>query len=177
MALKPTIYKALISLSDLDRNFYDTLSLTIAQHPSENIERMMARVLAYCINADEGIVFTAGISTPNEPDIQITSLDGQLRCWIDVGEPSSDRIKKATRLADKTHVFSFNSKSDVWWSKERDKFKGLSAIVYQFPWSQIQRFGEFADRTMNLSITISGQTAFVNSEAGDCEISWYQLTE
>lgn len=177
MALKPTIHKAVISLSDLDRNFYDTMSLTIAQHPSENIERMMARVLAYCINADEGIVFTAGISSPNEPDIQITSLDGQLRCWIDVGEPSFDRIKKATRLADKTLVFSFNSKSDVWWSKERDKFNGLSAMVYQFPWQQIQKLGEFADRTINLSITISGQTAFINSATGDCEVSWRQLSE
>ena len=177
MALKPTIYKAVISLSDLDRNFYDTINLTIAQHPSENIERMMARILAYCINADEGIVFTAGISTPGDPDIQITSLDGQLRCWIDVGEPSFDRIKKATHRADKTIVYSFNSKSDVWWSKERDKFKGLSAIVYQFPWQQVQRFGEFADRTMNLSMTISDQTAFIAAEAGNCEISWHQLTE
>jgi uncharacterized protein YaeQ len=60
MALKPTIFKLQISLSDLNRNYYDTLNLTLAQHPSETVERMMARVLAFCINAQERLVFTKG---------------------------------------------------------------------------------------------------------------------
>lgn len=50
MALKPTIYKARIDLADLNSNHYDSLQLTIAQHPSETRERMMARVLVYSLN-------------------------------------------------------------------------------------------------------------------------------
>lgn len=93
MALKPTIYKHRISLSDLNRDYYDTLNLTVALHPSETIERMMVRVLAYCINAQEHLTFTKGLSEIEEPDIWLRSLDDQIRLWVDVGEPSADRIK------------------------------------------------------------------------------------
>ena len=40
MAIKPTIYKFKISLSDLNRDYYTALNLTVAQHPSETVERM-----------------------------------------------------------------------------------------------------------------------------------------
>ena len=78
MALKPTIFKFKISLSDLNRNHYDTLNLTVAQHPSETAERMMVRVLAFCINAQEHLVFTPGLSAVDEPDLWVHTLDGQL---------------------------------------------------------------------------------------------------
>ncbi|MCK5724990.1 MAG: YaeQ family protein, partial [Gammaproteobacteria bacterium] len=84
MAIKPTIYKFRISLSDLNRDYFDTLNLTLAQHPSETIERMMVRVLAYCINAQEHLAFTKGLSEISEPDIWARSLDEQTLLWIDV---------------------------------------------------------------------------------------------
>ena len=111
MALKPTIYKAKINLSDINRNIYQALSLTIAQHPSETLERMMVRVLAFCLNADENLTFTKGLSAVEEPDIILKSLSDSTMLWIDVGEPSADRIKKATRIAEVVKVYSFNSKS------------------------------------------------------------------
>ncbi|MDA3791668.1 MAG: YaeQ family protein [Desulfobacula sp.] len=40
-------------MADIDRNHYDNLNLTLAQHPSETLARMMARVLAFCMNAQE----------------------------------------------------------------------------------------------------------------------------
>ncbi|MDG1662428.1 MAG: YaeQ family protein [Pseudomonadales bacterium] len=106
MALKPTIYKLKIALSDLDRNIYEALSLTIAQHPSETLERMMVRVLAYCINWQEGINFTKGLSEPDEPDICAYTLDDRLLLWLDVGKPAADRIKKATHAANEAKVYS-----------------------------------------------------------------------
>ena len=62
MAIKPTIYKFRISLSDLNRDYYDTLNLTLAQHPSETIERRMVRVVSDCSNAEETLLFTKGLS-------------------------------------------------------------------------------------------------------------------
>ncbi len=88
MALKPTIYKMKITLSDLDRDYYDALSLTIARHPSETLERMMVRVLAFCINAQEGLAFTKGLCAVEEADIWARTLDDQISLWIDVGEPT-----------------------------------------------------------------------------------------
>ena len=43
MALKSTIYKADLNISDMDRGYYADHSLTIARHPSETDERMMVR--------------------------------------------------------------------------------------------------------------------------------------
>jgi uncharacterized protein YaeQ len=175
VALKPTIYKARIALSDLNRNYYDTLNLTVAQHPSETLERMMVRILAYCINAQEYLTFTKGLSTVEEPDIWIRTLDDQVALWIDVGEPAADRIKKATRLANTVKVYSFNSKSDVWWDQARTKYSELRASVFRFPWDQIQSLAALVQRTMDLSITITGDSAYVATQSGECELSWITL--
>jgi uncharacterized protein YaeQ len=175
MASNSKIYKLNISLSDIDRNYYDTLSLTVAQHPSETVERMMVRVLAFCINAQEGLEFTKGLSAVDEPDIWAKSLDDQLLLWIDVGEPSYDRIKKASRIAQELKVYSFNRKSKPWWDTGRDKFAQLNASFYRFDWQSIQALAELQQRTMQLSVTISGDSAYVATELGECEVAWVGL--
>lgn len=175
MALKPTIYKLKIDLSDIDKNHYETLSLTVAQHPSETLERMMARVLAYCINAQQDLAFTKGLSEPDEPDLWVHTLDDQLMLWIDVGEPAADRIKKATRLAPAVKVYSFNSKSDAWWNQESKLFTDLTASVFQFKWEEIQLLAGLVDRTMGLSVTISGDSAYCATESAGCEVTWCTL--
>lgn len=175
MALKPTIYKLNIALSDLDRNHYETLNLTVAQHPSETLERMMVRVLAFCINAEEHLTFTKGVSAIDEPDIWKHTLDGQLALWIDVGEPAADRIKKATRLAQTVKVYSFNSKSQAWWTQNQESFNKLSASVFQFQWENIQALAALVQRTMSVSVTISEHSAYVASDLGECEVLWVPL--
>lgn len=175
MALKPIIYKFKIALTDLNRNYYDTLNLTIAQHPSETLERMMARILAFCINAQESLSFTKGLSTAEEPDLWAHTLDGRIALWIDVGEPAADRIKKATRLAQTVKVYSFNSKSDVWWIQEREKFNQLTALIFQFQWKDIQALAKMVQRTMDISVTITENSAYVATESGECEVNWAPL--
>ena len=175
MALKPTIYKLKITLADTDRNYYDTLNLTVAQHPSETLERMMARVLAFSINAQEYLVFTKGLCAVEEPDIWACTLDDRISLWIDVGEPTAERIKKASRLAQAVKVYSFNSKSDTWWEQGEAKFRELPASFYQFPWESIQALATLVKRTMHLSVTITGDTAYLAAEKGECAVSWRSL--
>ena len=110
MALKPTIFKFDLSLADMDRNCYESLALTVAQHPSETTERMMVRVLARCLYHHERLAFTKGLSENDEPDLWQKSLDGRIERWIEVGEPSLDRLKKASRLAEDVVVISFNTR-------------------------------------------------------------------
>ena len=175
MALKPTLYKLRISLSDLNRNYYDTLNLTIAQHPSETVERMMVRVLAFCINAQQDLIFTKGVSVAEEPDIWARTFDDQISIWIDVGEPSVDRIKKASRIAQIVKVYSFNSKSDVWWKQEGAKFNELTVSIFQFQWQSIQALAALVQRTMDISVTITDESAYIATESGECEVSWKLL--
>ena len=170
MALKPTIFKVKINLSDFDQNRFDTLQLTIAQHPSETMERMAARILAFCLNSAEGLTFTKGLCDAEQADIWLKNYHDDIECWIDVGEPAAERIKKATRLAKQVKLYSFNSKSATWWQQEQTKFADLSVDVFQFDWQHIQQFAALIDRTVELSITITDGSLFVTAPHGDCEI-------
>lgn len=177
MAIKPTIYKLTVSLSDLNQDIYDSLSLTIARHPSETMERMVVRVLAFCLNTREQLVFCKGLSDTEEPDIWAHSLDGNLELWIDVGEPSPDRIKKVSRLAKEVKIYSFNSKAPTWWQQNEKQLTSLDANVYRFQWEQVQTLASIIDRGVDLSITISGDSLFVASELGECELILQGLQE
>lgn len=177
MALKPTIHKFTISLSDLDREHYDSLSLTVAQHPSESPERMMVRVLAFCINAQDRLAFTKGLSETEEPDLWVKSLDDQIDLWIDVGEPGLDRLKKATRQSRLTRVYSFNSKSPTWWDQLQLRRSKLAVDVFQFDWAAIQNLANLLERTMTMSVTITGDSAYIATERGECEVGWVALND
>jgi uncharacterized protein YaeQ len=172
---KSTIYKFRIALSDLERNYYDALNLTIAQHPSESQERMVARVLAFGINAKAGLVFTKGLSSVEEPDIWIRTLDEKTDLWIDVGEPSVDRIKKAARLSNEVKVYSFNSKSVVWWKQGQPKFALLNASFFRFDPMHVKDFAALVERRMDISITITGNSAYIATTMGECEVTWEPL--
>ena len=102
-------------------------------------------------------------------------LDGQIALWIDVGEPSSDRIKKAVGLAHEVRVYSFNSKSRLWWEQSQAKLSRLPISVFQFEWGATQRLASLVQRTMKMSVTISDDSAYVATESGNCEISWTTL--
>ena len=177
MAEKPTIYKYKIALSDLDRQVYDNLNLTVARHPSETLERMLVRVLAYCFNAQDRLVLCKGLSDTEEADLWLHSLDGSLELWIDVGEPSVERIKKATRAAAAVKIYSFNTKAGTWWELNRRALEPLSAAIYQLQWSEVQALANAVDRTMDVSVTITDSLAYVATAKGEFEISVQLLHE
>ena len=177
MAIKPTIYKLQIAISDFNRDYYDSVNLTVALHPSETLERMMVRIVAYCLNAQENITFTKGLSNVEEPDIWVKTLDDLLILWIEVGEPSPDRIKKSSRLAPEVKIYSFNSKSDTWWKQSKDKvgqFKNV--LFYQFDWQQTQILATFVERSMDWSLSISGDTVYIADENQECELVIKELS-
>jgi len=175
MAEKPTIYKFKIALSDLDRDVYETLNLTFARHPSETLERMTVRMLAFCFNAQDRLVICKGLSDTEEPGLWAHSLDGNLELSIEVGEPAFDRIKKATRVAKEVKLYCFNSKADTWWELNRNDFGKLSAQIFQFQWDEIVALANKVDRTMDISITITDSSAYVATAKGECEVTLQQL--
>jgi uncharacterized protein YaeQ len=177
MALKPTIYKLNIAISDFNRNFYDSVSLTLALHPSETLERMMVRIVAYCLNIQDNISFTKGLSTVEEPDVWVKTLDDLITLWIEVGEPSPDRIKKFSRLAPEVKIYSFNSKSNTWWEQSKSKVETFKNVqFYQFDWQQVQALAKFAGRSMDWSLSISGDSVYIADETQECELTIRQLS-
>jgi len=106
VALSATIYNFTIGLSDVDRAVYDTLLLKAARHPSESAEHLVTRVLAYCLEYAEGIAFSRGISSPDEPALAVRDLTGALKVWIDIGSPDAARLHKASKSAPRVVVYT-----------------------------------------------------------------------
>lgn len=106
MARSSTVYSFEVVLSDVDRGVYETLDLKVAQHPSENAEFLVARLLAYCLELCEGIAFPpGGLSNTETPAVWVRDLTGQLQAWIDVGLPAPERLHKASKAARRVAVY------------------------------------------------------------------------
>ena len=175
MALKPTIFKMNINVSNLDQDVYETIPLTIAQHPSETTERLVTRILAFVLNNQEFLSFTKGLSEADDPDIWAKNYSDEFLLWIDVGEPAFDRIKKASRQAKQTIVYTFNTKSGVWWKQSKKDFATINAEVFQFEFEQIQVLAALVERTMDFSMTITDNVLYIAANKGSCEINLKRL--
>ena len=107
MAQKATIHKVELSVSDMDRHYYETHNLTVAKHPSETDERLMLRILAFALNAHEQLEFTRGISTENEPDIWQKSLSGEHELWVALGLPGEKVVRQSCGKANDVIVYCY----------------------------------------------------------------------
>lgn len=105
MALNAVVHPFDIDLADADRGVYTTLALRVARHPSEAEPFLVARLLAYCLEWTEGIAFSSGLSTPDEPAIAVRDLTGQRLAWIDVGVPDAARLHRAAKAAPRVAVY------------------------------------------------------------------------
>ena len=166
MALKATIFKAQIQLTDMDRHVYDTLNLTIARHPSENDERMMVRVLAFILNSHEQLQMTKGLSTDDEPDIWQLNLSGEIDLWIELGQPDEKRIKKAFGRTKAVKIYSFgDGVVEQWWQKQQSKLMRFDALeVVSLSKAQSESLATLAKRTMNLNCTIQDGEIWLSDE-------------
>ena len=106
MALSATIYNFDIQLADMDRSVYESLSLRVTCQPSETVEYLLSRVLAYCLEYREGIGFSRGIAEPDVPALSVHDLTGALQVWIDVGAPDAARLHKASKAAPRVVVYT-----------------------------------------------------------------------
>ena len=113
MAAGATVHTFEITLADVDRGVYEDLSLRVARHPSETAAFMVTRVLAYCLEHAEGIAFSEGISTTDEPAVLVRDLTGRITVWIEVGAPEADRLHHGSRLADRTVVYTHRDPDKV----------------------------------------------------------------
>ena len=118
MAVGAKVHKVELQVSDLDRHHYGTHPLVLAQHPSETDERVMLRVLAYALFADERLEFGRGLSTDDEPDLWRRDLTGAIEQWIELGQPDESRVRKACGRAREVVVITYGGRAaDRWWEK------------------------------------------------------------
>ena len=132
MAPNATVYKAELQVSDMDRNYYASHNLTLAQHPSETDTRLMARLIAFALFADERLEFGRGLSNDEDPDLWRRDYVGDIEQWIDLGQPEESRIRKASGRAQQAVVVTYNGNaSEIWWKKTGEalaRHKNLTVI-------------------------------------------------
>lgn len=154
MAAGSTIYKVQLSISDLDRNYYEIHDLTIAQHPSETDERLMMRIVAFALNASERLVITKGIGSEDEPDLWEKNYGGDIELWIDFGQVDEKRLRKACGRSENVIVYTYNLKSaSAWWKQTEAKvsrFKNLEIVHLKG-----EGIESLCTRSMRLQCTIS----------------------
>jgi uncharacterized protein YaeQ len=107
MAPNATVYKLELQVSDMDRHYYASHNLTLAQHPSETDLRLMARLIAFALFAEERLEFGRGLSNDEDPDIWLRDYTSEIELWIDLGQPDESRIKKACGRARQAVVFGY----------------------------------------------------------------------
>jgi uncharacterized protein YaeQ len=155
MALKSVIFKAELSIADLDRNYYADHALTLARHPSETEERMMVRLAAFALQADQVLSFCKGLSATDEPDLWRKDLTGAIELWIEVGLPDERRIARASGRAERVRIYAYGSSVDPWWkplAAKLERFRNLD--ILRLPASQTRTLAALARRTMRLQCTI-----------------------
>src|SRR5687767_5007215 len=106
MGLPATLYRIKIDLSDVDRGVYETLDLRVAQHPSESPRHLVARTIAYALSYEEGIAFSKGVSSVDEPAVFVRDMQGTLTAWIEIGTPSAERLHKARKAVERVRIFT-----------------------------------------------------------------------
>ncbi|WP_313299261.1 YaeQ family protein [Diaphorobacter sp.] len=180
MALKSTIFKATLSIADIDNSYYADHALTLARHPSETDERMMVRLAALALNAwqlqavcngDGTLAFGAGLSDPDDPDVSLTDFTGRKRLWIEVGQPEDKPLSKACSKTDAVIVYPFHHAAEVWWKGIENKLSRLDKVqVWRIPSEASQQLATLAERSMQLQATVQEGALTLSSQRGSVDV-------
>ena len=171
MALRATVFKAQLSVSDMDRDRHATHVLTIARHPSETDERMMVRVLLFALRSSDTLAFGRGLSDVDEPDLIDRDLTGTIQTWIEVGLPDERAILKACGRARQVVVAAYGHGADLWW-------KGIAGGLARARNLEVLRIdavasralGALAQRSMDLQATIQDGLVWFSSASAMVEV-------
>jgi uncharacterized protein YaeQ len=156
LALGATIYTFDVELADADRAVYESLSLRVAQHPSETPDYLLTRTLAYCLEFAEGIGFSKGLSDPDEPAIYVRDLTGALVAWIDIGLPEPDRLHRASKAAPRVAVYTHKDAAQ-WVTKLADAriHRAEKLEVFAFDRAWLAKLVTKLERRMKFSLARS----------------------
>jgi len=179
MAPNATIFKALLHIADVERHYYEDHTVTLAQHPSETDERMMVRVLAFALNADERLAFGRGLSSEAEADLCLTDLTGAIDLWIEVGLPDEKALRQACGRAKQVCVYSYGGRAaDQWWKENLaalERLKNLTVMNLSLEGSRA--LAELAQRNMELHCTIQDGQLLIGDGTNAVQIELMTLKE
>ena len=179
MALGATVYKATIDISDLDRGYYGNHVLTVARHPSETEERLMLRVLSFCLHAGDNLEFGRGLSAEGEPALWEIDDTGAIRTWVDVGCPDVKQVRKAAGRSEHVSIVAYDeARADVWWHSNQSDFSKIRKLsICLVKDSSVAEIAKLSVRNMKLAVTIQDGTIWVSDDASSVQVDVTVLQE
>ena len=163
MAQTATVYTATIDLADMDRNVYETLELRVARHPSETAEYMLVRILAYCLEYQEGIALTEGVSSGSEPALVVRDLTGRITSWIEVGMPDAERLHRGSKLAGRVAVYTHRDVRQLMGNLNGQHIHRSEDIpIRAFDRTLIEEIAAHLDRRISMSLSVTGGELFLS---------------
>ena len=173
MALKATVFKAELQVSDLDRQHYQGYELTLARHPSETDERMMLRLLAFALNADPQLSFTKGLCADDEPELWLKDLTGTIDLWIDLGQPDPKRLRRACGRARRVLLYNYGGRgADLWWRSHAETLRELANLeVLALSAEAGKALADLAARKMQLQCTVQEGQIWIGDADTSLEIA------
>ncbi|MGN7918375.1 YaeQ family protein [Lysobacter sp. 22409] len=168
MAPNATIVKIELQISDMDRHYYAAHALTLAQHPSETQQRLMVRMLAFALNAQERLEFGPGLSSEDEPDVVLRDYTGDIDLWIDVGQPDESRIRKACGRARQVVVVNYGGRAaDIWWEKNVAILRRLKNLtVLDLDPAAVEAMAGLVERSFRLDCQIQDGEVSLSTDKG-----------
>jgi len=163
MALGDTVYVFDIELANSDSGVYESLKLRVARHQSETAERMLTRVLAYCLEYTEGIALSNGISEPDEPAIAVRDLTGVLKAWIDVGAPESPRLHRASKAAPRVAIYTHKDAIQLAARLGGERIHRMEALeLYAMDFDWLSDLAQRLQRRTAFTLTVSEQHLYLS---------------
>jgi uncharacterized protein YaeQ len=170
MALTATTYKVELDLSDLDRGLYENARFTLARHPSETAERLVVRILAYALWYAPEMSFGRGLSEAGDPALSVSSLDGRLLHWIEVGQPDAERLVRSSRRAERLSLLAYGNLR-VWAPKILPLVEDLSNLeIVAVDQAALEQLASELPRNLRWGVMISESTLFVTDTRGQHEV-------
>jgi uncharacterized protein YaeQ len=156
MAAGAQIHTFQVQLADVDRGMYDEFAVRAARHPSETAAYLMTRVLAYCLEYEEGIAFTEGISATDEPAVLVRDATGSITAWIEVGAPDAERLHRGSRLADRTTIYTHRDPAKLlpqWAGKKIHRAEAIT--LHSFDPGFIDDAADALERRNTMSVSVT----------------------
>ena len=163
MALTATLYNFSVQLADMDRGVYEALELRVARHPSETAEYMLTRVLAYCLEYQEGIAFTEGVGAADEPAVLVRDLTGRITAWIEVGAPDTERLHRGSKLAGRAAVYTHRSATQVLAQLDGKRiYRATDIPVYALGQRFIEAAAAALQRRSSLALSVTERQIYLD---------------
>lgn len=163
MALGATIHVFDIEIADSDRGVYQKLDLRVARHPSETADYLLTRVLAYCLEYEEGIAFSNGLSDPNAPTIAVRDLTGALLTWIDIGAPEAARLHRASKAARRVVVYTHKEPATLIARLAGERIHRVEALeIYAVDRDWLAGFASRLERRMAFTLTVAERHVYLS---------------